>query len=254
MPANYHIWAAGGLALALLSAPTWSQALSSPSAAPAFSVEIDSMCPEAVREAAEFRAHTKTPEMRAPPTRPALRMNLLLMAKQDQEVRDAPLQMSEGNVDMTDPQVVRLREVDSANLRRLKHIISQEGFPTAKMVGLDGVKAAWLLTLHAANDADFQEQVLKLTTQHVHRGEVSSNDVAMLTDDLLNGRGKPQRYGTNFVLRDGELKPAPMEDEANVDERRRAAGLGTLANYACVMRAMYGSPKPEASGFPAAAH
>jgi hypothetical protein len=36
-----------------------------------------------------------------------------------------------------------------------------------------------------------------------------------------------------------------MEDEANVDQRRRAAGLGTLANYACVIRAMYGTPAPE---------
>jgi hypothetical protein len=94
--------------------------------------------------------------------------------------------------------------------------------------------------------------VLKLTKGHVRRSEVRSDQVAMLTDDLLNGRGKPQRYGTNFVLRDGELKPAPMEDEANVDKRRRAAGLGALANYACVLRAMYGSPKPQPPGSSAA--
>lgn len=221
--------------------------------APTFSLEIDSMCPEAVREAAELRARMKTPTMRAPPTRPALRENLLLMAKQDQEAREA-LQSSGLNIDLTDSQVVRLREVGSTNLKRLKHIVSQEEFPTAEMVGLDGVKAAWLLTLHAANDADFQENVLKLTTQQVRRGEVSSGDVAILTDDLLDGRGKPQRYGANFVLRDGELKPAPMEDEANVDNRRRAVGLGTLAIYACVLRAMYGSPKLQAPSSPAVAH
>ena len=138
-----------------------------------------------------------------------------------------------------------MREVDSASLKRLKHIVNQDGFPTAEMVGLDGVNAAWLLTVHAAVDPDFQEKVLKLTKEHVRRGEVRSDQVALLTDDLLDGRGKPQRYGTNFVLRDGELKPAPMEDEANVDKRRRAAGLGTLANYACVLRATYGSPKPQ---------
>jgi hypothetical protein len=107
-------------------------------------------------------------------------------------------------------------------------------------------RAAVGASFHAANDADFQEKVLTLTTQHVLRGEVSSADVAMLTDDLLEGRGKLQRYGTNFVLRDGVLKPAPIEDEASVDNRRAAAGLGTLANYACVLRAMYGSPKPQA--------
>ena len=135
-----------------------------------------------------------------------------------------------------------MRDLDSANLKRLKHIVSQDGFPTAEMVGLDGINAAWLLTVHAAGDADFQEEVLKLTEEHVRRGEVRSDQVAMLTDDLLDGRGKPQRYGTNFVLRDGELKPAPMEDEANVDKRRRAVGLGTLANYACVLLAMSARP------------
>ena len=151
-------------------------------------------------------------------------------------------------IDPSSSESVRAREVDSANLKRLKHIVTQDGFPTAEMVGLDGVSAAWLLTVHAAEDPDFQEKVLNLTKEHVRRLEVSNDQVALLTDDVLNGRGKPQRYGTNFEWRDGELQPAPMEDEANVDKRRRAAGLGTLANYACIMRAMYGSPKPQTLG------
>ena len=114
------------------------------------------------------------------------------------------------------------------------------------MVGLDGVDAAWLLTMHASSDPEFQEKVLKLTTGHLRRGEVRSDQVAALTDDLLVGRGKPQRYGTNFELRDGELKPTPHEDEAHVEELRREVGLGSLANYACVMRAMYGAPSSTA--------
>ena len=67
-----------------------------------------------------------------------------------------------------------MREWIITNLERLKHIVSQDGFPTAEMVGLDGVlKAAWLLTLHAADEADFQEKVLQLTAQQVRRSEVS---------------------------------------------------------------------------------
>ena len=238
-------------ALALLAAPAWSESPSHFTAAPTFSPEIDAMCPAAVREAVELRSHIKPPSIQKPPTRPALRENLLLMAKQDQEVR-AAFHSSGPSIDPTSPEVLRMLEVDSANLKRLKHIVTQDGFPTAEMVGLDGVKAAWLLTLHAAGNADFQEEVLKLTMQHVRRGEVSSDDVAMLTDDVLDGRGKPQRYGTNFVWRDGGLNPAPMEDEANVDKRRRAAGLGSLANYACVLRAMYSSPKILTPDSPAA--
>src|SRR6185436_8654979 len=184
------------------------------------------MCPEAVREAAELRSRTKTPSVHATATRPALRDDLLLMTKQDQEVR-ALLNSSGLHIDLASREVVRMREVDSANLTRLKHIVNQEGFPTAEMVGLDGVNAAWLLMLHAGSDPDFQEKVLTLTTEHVRRGEVRSDQVAMLTDDLLAGRGKPQRYGTNFELRDGELRPAPMEDEANIEKLRRAVGLGS---------------------------
>lgn len=229
------------MALMLLARPA-EPAPASP-ATPTFgSAEIDRLCPDAAIEEAQLRSKRKMFVMRAPPTRPALRTNLLVMAKQDQDVRQA-WQPTGNTVDMADPLIVHLRQVDSANLKRLKHIVRQDGFPTAAMVGLDGVKAAWLLTLHAEGDADFIQEVLNLTTRHVRRGEVSGNDVALLTDDLLSAQGKPQRYGTNFSFRDGELKPEPMEDEANVDRRRQAAGLGTLENYACVVRANYRSSK-----------
>lgn len=64
----------------------------------------------------------------------------------------------------------------------------------------------------------------------------------MLTDDLLNGRGRKQRYGTNYEIRDGEWYPQPIEDEANVDARRREVGLLSLANDTCLMRALYAVP------------
>lgn len=196
------------------------------------------MCPEAQREFAELQAHVKKPQVLTTPSRPALREDLLLMARQDQAVR-AFLLTSGLHFVPDGADAVRMREVDSANLRRLKHIVNQEGFPTAAMVGLDGVDAAWLLAVHAAGDPDFQENVLALTIGHVRRGEIPGEQIALLTDDLLAGRGKPQRYGTNFEMRDGVLMPTPMEDEKNVEKLRRAVGLGTLANYACVLRAMY---------------
>ncbi|MEO8017983.1 MAG: DUF6624 domain-containing protein [Pseudomonadota bacterium] len=200
---------------------------------------VEAMCPDAMREVEELQSGLKTPKL-GNATRPALRQNLLLMARQDQEVR-AFTTSSGWQFDLGSPPAMLMRAVDAANLRRLKHIVHQDGFPTAKMVGLDGVGAAWLLAVHAASDPDFQGKVLSLTTGHVRRGEVRSDQVALLTDDWLAGRGKPQRYGTNFGMRDGELKPRPMEDEANVDKRRRKVGLGTLANYTCILRAMSGS-------------
>jgi len=203
--------------------------------------DIAAKCPEAVREQAQLQSRKPPRPAPATVTRPALRQNLLLMAKHDQEAR-ASLRSTGGRIDPTTPAGMRLEEVDSANLKRLKHIVAQDGFPTAQMVGLDGVDAAWLLAIHAAADPDFQEEVLKLTADHVRRGEIMSDQVAMLTDDLLTGRGKKQRYGTNYELRDGELYPAAIEDEANVDARRREVGLLSLANDTCLARVFFVTP------------
>jgi hypothetical protein len=186
----------------------------------------------------------KPPRVSAHASRPALRDDLLLMARQDQEAR-AFLLASGWTFDPNSPSVQWMAQVDARNLERLKHIINQDGFPTAEMVGLDGVGAAWLMAIHAGSDPDFQQRVLALTIRHVQRGEVRSDQVAMLTDDLLAGRGKPQRYGTNFEMRDGEMKPTPMEDEAHIDELRKSVGLGSLQNYACILRAMYNSADPQ---------
>jgi hypothetical protein len=210
-----------------------------------FTADMQRNCPEAVRETEQLRAASEPPRVPKASTRPALRENLLLMAKQDQEAR-ALVRFSEGPLDAASArELKRMQDVDAANLRRLRHIIDQDGFPTAEMVGLDGVDAAWLLAIHAAGDPDFQQRVLELTTGHVRRGEVRPDQVALLTDDLLAGRGKLQRYGTNFELREGELVPAPIEDEANVDRRRRSVGLISLANYTCIIRAAYGSSAPQ---------
>ena len=230
MAASRVIVGTACLGLALLAMLAWAQ-----------NPDIAARCPDGVREQAELQSRLRPRPVPATVTRPALRQNLLLMAKHDQDVR-AFMRSTGGRIDPATPEVMRLEEVDSANLRRLKHIVAQDGFPTAQMVGLDGVDAAWLLTIHAAEDPDFQEEVLKLTVGHVRRGEVRSDQVAMLTDDLLLGRGKKQRYGTNYELRDGELYPQPIEDEANVDARRREVGLLSLANDTCFARAVYRAP------------
>jgi len=46
----------------------------------------------------------------------------------------------------------------------------------------------------------------------------------------LTLEGKPQQYRTQFDCDDdGELNPLPIADLQGLDERRRAAGLGPLA-------------------------
>jgi len=63
--------------------------------------------------------------------------------------------------------------------------------------------------------------------------DASAGDLAYLVDRVRVAKGQPQVYGTQLGAGpDGELIPrTPIEDEANVDARRAAAGLGTLEEY-----------------------
>jgi hypothetical protein len=237
-------WLLASAIWVLLSNPALAQKNADSREAAAAMSRVEAMCPDALRESEELQSRMQRPHVPNHASRSALREDLLLMARQDQEARAFLLTGSAWPVDPEDPRVRWMNHVDSWNLKRLRHIVNQEGFPTAEMVGLDGVEAAWLMTIHAGRDPDFQQRVLTLTRGHVQRGEVPSDQVAMLTDDVLAGRGKPQRYGTNFEMRDGRLMPTHMEDETNIDAIRKSVGLGSLKNYACLMRAMYESPDP----------
>jgi hypothetical protein len=105
-------------------------------------------------------------------------------------------------------------------------------------VGERASKAAWLLVQHADLDPAFQKQCLPLLEKTVAAGEGSAKDLAYLTDRVLVAEGKPQRYGTQFHNVEGKLVPRPIEDEANVDARRAAVGLGTMAEYTEQMQRM----------------
>ena len=114
---------------------------------------------------------------------------------------------------------------------------SLPGFPTVAMVGVDGVKAAFILVQHADSDPGFQANILKVLRHRLPTGEINANQFAMLTDRVLLAQGKRQRYGTQFENQRGEWVPSPMEEKAHVDQRRKALGLVSLAHYACMLRA-----------------
>ena len=62
-------------------------------------------------------------------------------------------------------------------------------------------------------------------------GEASASELAYLTDRVLVHRGEPQRYGTQFMIRNGPAEPYPIADEENLDRRRADAGLEPFASY-----------------------
>jgi hypothetical protein len=51
---------------------------------------------------------------------------------------------------------------------------------------------------------------------------------------------RKQTYGSQLT---NQREPEPIEDEAHVDEQRKAVGLGSMAEYKTQMLRMYGAPK-----------
>ena len=122
----------------------------------------------------------------------------------------------------------------------MKGIIAAKGWPGKKLVGGDGAKAAWLLVQHADLDLAFQKECLALLEKAVAAGDADAIEHAYLHDRVAVAEKRPQRFGTQF---NGEQQPQPIEDEANVDARRKAIGLPSMDEYRKQMRAMYGAPK-----------
>jgi hypothetical protein len=113
----------------------------------------------------------------------------------------------------------------------MKQIVKQFGWPGKSLVGADGAQAAWILVQHADHDRPFQTQCLELLKGAVKKGEATGDQLAYLTDRVRVGEKKKQVYGTQLHWVKGKLQPQPIEDEANVDKRRKEVGLSSLADY-----------------------
>jgi len=139
---------------------------------------------------------------------------------------------------MEPEKVARMQAVDAKHTARMKAIIAEHGWPGRSLVGEDGAGAAWLLVQHA--DASFMAQCMPLMEHAVSAGEASAKDYAYLLDRVCMNQGKPQVYGTQFTSgADGKLVLYSVEDAEHVDERRRAVGLGSMAEYERKIREVY---------------
>jgi hypothetical protein len=155
---------------------------------------------------------------------PALRKELLAMAEEDQKPRQP------GHVEVED-----LNRVDAGNRVRLKEIVTQYGWPTISLVGLDGANAAWLLAQHADGDRGFQASVLAMMEPLVKTGEASAGNRAYLYDRIQT----PQRYGTQGNCTSaGSWVPKEIEDPEPLDRRRAEVGLEPMADYVARFKTM----------------
>jgi hypothetical protein len=123
----------------------------------------------------------------------------------------------------------RMAAVHDANAARLRAIIATHGWPTERLVGVDGAKAAHRIAQHSINHPDFMRECRRLLDEASTNGEVPRSQFAYIDDRIRVFEGLQQRYGTQWRGGPKGLEPYPIEDEAHVDERRATLGLPPLA-------------------------
>ena len=153
------------------------------------------------------------------------------MAAEDKDVRERWTK---------DQQNQALREEARAlsvkHIARLEQIISEHGWPGISLVGFNGMNQAWLLAQHGGRD--FLPRILPLMYEAVLKGELDESLYGTSLDRVLIQQGQPQMYGTQF--QPGKCEPLPIDDPANVDARRKRAGMDPLADYTKELCEMYG--------------
>ena len=89
------------------------------------------------------------------------------------------------------------------------------------------MQAVFLVIQHASKE--LREKYFPLIKASAEKGELTLRVVAMMEDRMLMEKGKKQKYGTQLIsYNDGPLRLHPIEDEANVNKRRAAMGMGTI--------------------------
>ena len=154
-----------------------------------------------------------------------LRAELMQMDDYDQAVR-AELAADGSLFDGYHP---RMAAVHDANAARLRAIIATHGWPTERLVGVDGAKAAHRIAQHSINHPEFMRECRRLLDEASTRGEVPRWQFAYIDDRIRVFEGVAQRYGTQWRGGQQGLEPYPIEDPDHVDERRAALGLPSLA-------------------------
>ncbi|CAN5509697.1 hypothetical protein BH10PLA2_BH10PLA2_03070 [soil metagenome] len=174
-------------------------------------------------------------------TKPELRKELVARMKAEQDARIELMQMNPKNQPITPEMqkegkwkaaLEKTQKIDHDNLAWFKQVVERNGWPGKSMVGPDGAQGAFLIVQHAVSDLEFMARCLDLLQPAYKAGEAEGQWVALLTDRLLIMREmKKQLFGTQLEFRDGKMVPQPIEDEANVDQRRKELGMQPLEQY-----------------------
>jgi hypothetical protein len=130
---------------------------------------------------------------------------------------------------------------DSLNLKEVRRIFKEYGFPGFDLVGQDGSHDFWLLVQHQDRHPAFQDSVLTAMKVQVDNNKAYGSDYAYLTDRVKVNTGQLQVYGTQMHLNadSTSFEPKPVIDPDKLNERRKSMGLSTIEEYIESMNKTY---------------
>jgi hypothetical protein len=158
---------------------------------------------------------------RQAPSNPALRATIQQLFTKDQAVRQP---------DGFDRE--KMMQTDREREAPLAAILDRYGVPTYAMVGVDG--AGQFATMIQHQPPEFRRKALPKLKANVDAGQADAGNYTKMYDRALRDEGRNQLYGEQLECNDAnpELREAPIDDEAHVNERRAALGLMRMELYA----------------------
>jgi len=162
---------------------------------------------------------------------------------------NAQQRLDEDIIDNKKPEALikRMREFRDKNTARLCAILKQYGWPTAALVGHDGVDAAFYV-LRNGSTGSLKVDLIPAIVAAVTRGDIARPEFAGFVDRLRLEAGLKQLFGTQATIRDGLLVLFPIEAERDVDARRKQYELPALADYFQFLEAKYRLPLIRSTG------
>jgi hypothetical protein len=119
-------------------------------------------------------------------------------------------------------------EISERDKPVLESIFTHHGWPKISMFDVTACDNFWLLVQHQS--LPLQERMLGAMKSAVDAGEASKANYAYLFDRVQIGEGRPQHWGTQSTCEKGWAILSPVDDMANIEQRRKEASLGTLAD------------------------
>jgi VWFA-related protein len=172
-----------------------------------------------------------------------LRDELLKLKEKDQKRFQNAI---DGN-EKPDALLKRMRAMREKTEAELCPLLKEFGWPTADVVGNEGVAAAFVL-LKNSSSLRLQKDLLPVVIAAVNKREIPKQEFAGFLDRLRLSAGLKQLFGTQATTTNGFLVLYPIEAEAQVDERRKQYDLPPLSEYLRTLERVYRLPLVKATG------